>query len=96
MRGGRTGRSAVFFFCSPRCCKDILGSRIGLSISSLALIGLLTLLGFIVHDVATGGSAGVEVSTLQNPQRAEPGVYITTATKYYDILLHFPVRHSHR
>lgn len=58
---------------------------IGLAISSLALLGLLTLLIFIVHAIATGSSANVQATTSPDIQNREPGSFVTTETKYYDI-----------
>ncbi len=59
---------------------------IGLSISSLAVVGLLALFIFTIYAIATGASAKVEIFHAgTGSPKIEPGVFISTTTDYYDV-----------
>jgi predicted secreted Zn-dependent protease len=83
-----SGSAVSFLFSIIAVVRDRPKKRaiIGLSISSVVVIGLLALFIFIISAVASG-SADVEIFDykVSPPKIEEPGVFISLDTKYYDI-----------
>ncbi len=87
------GSAASFHFSIVAAFKDRPRKRalIALSISSVPLICFIALVAVIVYAVATGSTGIPDKMDLlysgstDTPTMIEPGVFITTETKYYDV-----------